>query len=411
MEQHDAQAGSARIRELEQETQQLQRQLQAERNRVDSIIQRNVDGIVVLEPDGTVLFANPAAARLFGRSADSLVGEPFGFPLTGEDETELDLVRPSGDPVLVEARAVDSTWHGRPAAIMMLRDVTELRQQERRELELVREQAARQAAEEARERLERLARESASLAEQNRALYEEALAANRAKTDFLAVMSHELRTPLNAVFGFTDLLESGLGGELTEQQQHYLERIRQSSTHLLTLVDDILNYAKLDAGRERLQLREVELTALMREVAAMVEPAVSKKGLQLDVDVPDSEISLTTDPDRLSQVLLNLLTNATRFTERGGVSLSAQPDDDEVLIKVSDSGIGIDPEHHHAVFEPFWQVAPATTREQDGAGLGLAIAHRLTLALGGSIDLDSEPGRGSTFLIRLPRQAPAPAVS
>ncbi|HSJ25356.1 MAG TPA: ATP-binding protein [Longimicrobiales bacterium] len=395
---------SIRLRRLARDTASLHRALAAERARFNSIIHGNVDGIVVVDEAGTVVFANPAAGRLFGRDPDQLVGEPFGLPVVNGSETQLDLVRSDGDTALVEVRVIESSWETGPASMVMLRDVTHQKAQEERERELLREQAARQAAEAAQARLQRLATESASLAEANRALYEEALAGNRAKTDFLAVMSHELRTPLNAVFGFADLLETGVAGPLTEQQTEYTGRIQQSARHLLSLVDEILDYAKLEAGRADLRLRDADFREVLEEAASLVEPSMTRKGLDFPVELPPSGVTWHTDPAKVRQVLFNLLSNAAKFTQQGEVGLAGRASDDEVVIVVHDTGIGIDPADHSAVFDPFWQVAAATTREQGGTGLGLAIARRLTELLGGTISLDSDVGAGARFTIRFPRQ-------
>jgi signal transduction histidine kinase len=388
--------------ELEEENQRLRSAVRVDRERFRNIIQRNADGIVVVGTDGVVAFANPAAAGLFGRSHEELVGAPFGLPLVVGENAELDVLRPGGETVVVELRVVEATWAGAAAYIVTLRDVTDRREAEERARELAREQAARQAAEEARESQQRAAEESARLATENRRLYEEARSADQAKSNFLAVMSHELRTPLNAVIGYSDLLHAGIAGPLTERQTDYVDRIQVSSRHLLQLVDEVLDYAKMEAGKEKLRVEEVDLDHLLREVGSLIEPSATKKSLVFEVRGPREPVRWSTDPGRVRQVLFNLLTNSVKFTDRGSVWLEGDRDGPRVVLRVVDTGIGISAGDQESVFDPFWQVVQDTTREKGGAGLGLAIARRLTTLLGGEIELQSEVGKGTRFEVRFP---------
>jgi len=400
-----------RVAEVEADNRRLRAAVRAERERFRNIIQRNADGIVVVGTDGVVAFANPASAALFGRSHEALIGAPFGFPLVVGETAELDVVRRGGETVVVELRVVEATWAGAPAFIVTLRDITDRREAEERARELTREQAARQAAEEARESQTRLAEESARLAEENRRLYEEASAADQAKANFLAVMSHELRTPLNAVIGYSDLLHAGIAGPLTIRQTDYLERIQASSRHLLQLVDEVLDYAKMEAGKESLRFEEVDLRRLLGEVGSLIEPIASKKSLAFEVRGPAEAVRWSTDPRRVRQILFNLLTNAVKFTDQGSVRLEGGLDGTRIALRVTDTGIGIAVDDQRNVYDPFWQVVQNTTREQGGAGLGLAIAQRLTVLLGGEIELRSEVGKGTHFVLRFPIEPTGPNAS
>jgi signal transduction histidine kinase len=247
----------------------------------------------------------------------------------------------------------------------------------------------------------------AALSITNAQLYDEAKQANRAKSDFLAVMSHELRTPLNAIIGYTDLLEAGVTGPLNESQIEQLGRISDSSAHLLSIVDEILTYSRTEAGQERLKTGTVELSDVLREVAAVMEPIAQRKDLALRVDATDETFEIETDQRKVRQILLNLVSNAIKFTESGEINISISRDVGGVLIEVRDTGIGIADEHLSRIFEPFWQIEQTSTRAAGGTGLGLSVARRLAVLLGGSISSSSKPGAGSTFSLRLPPTPPA----
>ncbi|HEX7091687.1 MAG TPA: ATP-binding protein [Longimicrobiales bacterium] len=226
--------------------------------------------------------------------------------------------------------------------------------------------------------------------------------ANRAKSEFLAVISHELRTPLNAVIGYVDLLEAGVGGPLTEAQQARLGRIRASALQLLDLIEQILTFVQAEAGREEVRLETVDLDSLAQDAAAPLRPVAEERGLAFEVRPPRSPVRVRTDPAKVRQILRNLLSNALKFTEEGGIVVEAEREDDWMRFRVQDTGIGIEPEDLKRVFEPFWQAEASTTRRHGGAGLGLSVARRLARLLGGDITVESEPGTGTTFIVRLP---------
>jgi PAS domain S-box-containing protein len=229
--------------------------------------------------------------------------------------------------------------------------------------------------------------------------------ANHAKMEFLAVMSHELRTPLNAIGGYTQLLELGIHGPITPAQRDALARIRNSEMHLLGLIEDVLNFAKIEAGRVTFDQREVDAGTLMDGVQSLVEPQISEKGLRFE-RAPSPDARLTTDAEKARQILLNLLSNAVKFTPSGGtirVEFGLRPG--WVDIRVVDTGIGIAQDKVEAVFEPFVQVRSYSSG-QGGTGLGLAISRDLAKAMGGELTVESTPGLGSTFTLSLPA-APA----
>jgi PAS domain S-box-containing protein len=235
----------------------------------------------------------------------------------------------------------------------------------------------------------------------------EAEAANQAKAQFLAAMSHELRTPLNAIGGYADLLDLGLRGPVTDAQRADLARIKRSGQHLLSLINDILNFARLEAGRVELHLAPV----LMREVLAGVEPLVAPqlaaRALAYDATCADDVVAWA-DAEKVQQVLLNLLINASKFTEPGGrVTVECAHDDVHVHVHVRDTGRGITTDRLDRIFEPFVQIDRHLTQaSQQGVGLGLAISRELARAMGGDITVASRPGHGSTFTLTLLRQEP-----
>jgi PAS domain S-box-containing protein len=241
----------------------------------------------------------------------------------------------------------------------------------------------------------------AAVALENARLYEAVVVASRAKSDFLAVMSHELRTPLTTVMGYTDLLLAGVPQRLEDKAHVYVDRIRAAAWHLLGIIEQILIYARIEGGREELHPQRVNVPDLMREAAALIEPVAAEKGLGFQV-VPASDASIETDPNKLRQILLNLLSNAVKFTETGQVTLEAKVETRQVTFIVSDTGIGIAPEHVQKVFDAFWQVDQTATRRVGGTGLGLSVARRLTRLLGGDVSVQSREGEGTTFRVELP---------
>ena len=360
----------------------------SEQGTVRAIIERLPDGIVVINRDDALIcFVNPAAEALFGRSSEDLMGQVFGHPATAGETTEIEIVRRGGRVVHAELRVVEMTWDGQPALLVSLRDVTDRRRAEERARQLVDERAAR----------------------------EDAEVANKAKSEFLAMMSHELRTPLNAVLGYSELLETGVYGPVTDEQRSQIGRIRASGQHLLGLVNEVLDLAKVDSGKLSVERKSARCSVVVNAALALVLPAAESRGIELPSEIADTGDCYFGDESRVRQILLNLLTNAIKFTEPGGrvtieTGVSDTPEggpmaamqDKWTYFRVSDSGIGIAADQLEAIFSPFMQIEAGWSRRSGGVGLGLAISRRLARLMGGDLRARSIPGNGSVFTLWLP---------
>ncbi len=293
------------------------------------------------------------------------------------EEREWTFIRKDGSrvPVLLTVTALRDATGAIASFLGIARDITAQKRAE----ELLRESHARMA----------LAKERAE-------------AADRVKSAFLATMSHELRTPLNSIIGFTGVLLQGLAGPLNAEQQKQLEMVQSSARHLLALINDVLDISKIEAGELRVDAVPCDVRASMNRVAGMVKPLAEKKGLLLDVALPPPGAEPVGDARRVEQVLLNLLNNAIKFTERGRVALRARVAASRLEIAVAETGIGIAERDLATLFQPFQQLDSTLTRQHEGTGLGLAICRRLARLMGGDVRAESEPGKGSVFTLTLP---------
>ena len=357
-------------------------------DRLRPIIESLADGIVIVDRSGDIRFANPAAARLFNRSAKDLIGTPFGTPVIAGETTEMEIVRRGGgDVVYAELRVVDTDWEGDTVELVSLREITDRKHAEERARQLACEREARLEAE----------------------------AASQAKSDFLAIMSHELRTPLNAILGYSELMELGISGDMTDAMRKQVGRIRISAKHLLGLVNDILDLAKVEAGRLNVATLPSSVSDALTSAITLIQPQALAKNLELVVTPGSGELPpYVGDDERVRQIIVNLLSNAVKSTAPGGtitvdskLSAAAEgarllPRNSYICIRVSDTGTGIPAEKLDAIFEPFVQAESGPTRPQEGSGLGLTIGRRLARAMGGDLTVVSEPTKGSTFTLWLP---------
>jgi PAS domain S-box-containing protein len=235
--------------------------------------------------------------------------------------------------------------------------------------------------------------------------------ADRIKSAFLATMSHELRTPLNSIIGFTGIMLQELAGPLNAEQKKQLSMVQASSRHLLALINDVLDISKIEAGQLELSFSSFEFSQSIEKMIKIVSPLAEKKGIRLELDMADGIETVITDQRRLEQIILNLLNNAIKFTEKGYVRIVCRSDNDHYLLSVSDTGIGMQPEELPSLFQPFHQIDTGLSRKHEGTGLGLSICKKLMDMMGGKIEVQSQWGQGSTFTVRLPRESQTEGVS
>jgi signal transduction histidine kinase len=285
------------------------------------------------------------------------------------------------------------------------RDLTNQLQEVAAELEQQVEegQMLQEELEEANESLQRSLTAAERLREEADTARKDAEQANVAKSQFLATMSHELRTPLNAIAGYVDLLDVGVHGPVTPDQQHDLSRIKRSQETLLRLIDDVLDFAKLESGRVEYDYEDVRLDELLDSLEGFVAPRLGQKRLTYSLDSCGDGVAVRIDRAKVEQILLNLLSNAVKFTDQGDIRVLCRVDAENVRIQVRDTGRGIRPELLDAIFEPFVQGDKSLTRKTQGTGLGLAISRQLGRAMGGDIVVESTVGQGSTFTLLLPQ--------
>jgi PAS domain S-box-containing protein len=350
-------------------------------------------GIFLLDPDGRVASWNEGARRIKGYEAEEILGRHFSvfYPdaarLSGFPDHELEVAREVGrfedegwrvrkDGTQFWANVVITALFGDDGSLIgfakVTRDLTERRLAQQREVEDAR----------------RLA---------------DAEASSRAKSGFLAAMSHELRTPLNAISGYAQLMQEGIAGAVSEQQREYLSRIIVSQQHLLAIVNDLLNYSRIEAGEVSYERAPVVMREVLERVLAMVTPQAERKRLRLSLGTCDAAVVALADQLKTEQIVLNLISNAVKFTpERGAVALSCGRQEGGATIEVRDTGPGIPLEMQQAIFEPFVQLGRTLTSTHEGAGLGLAICRDLARAMGGDVSVESTLGAGATFVLRLP---------
>jgi len=230
--------------------------------------------------------------------------------------------------------------------------------------------------------------------------------ASQAKSDFLASMSHELRTPLAAIVGYMDLLEGEMVGPVSPVQKTYLGRVKTAARHLMSIIEEILSFSRIEAGREPLHWEPCEPEALVREVEQLFEPLALQKRLALRVTLPDGPVAMRTDITKLRQILINLVGNAVKFTDAGTVAVTVRSVDGRITFTITDTGPGIVAGDLDRIFDPFTQVDQSLTRSKGGTGLGLPVSRRLATLLGGDLVVESTIGRGTTFTLTLPLEAP-----
>jgi PAS domain S-box-containing protein len=347
--------------------------------------------IFALAPDGTIITWNTGARRIKGYEADEVIGShirrfyPPEDQAKGKAEALLRAAEVEGhvedlgwrvrkDGTLFWANVVITALHDESGALVgfakVTRDLTERLEAERRALHDARRLAA-------------------------------AEASSRAKTEFLAAMSHELRTPLNAIGGYVELLQMGVGGTVTKQQAEYLDRVRTAQQHLLNLINDLLNYSRIEAGQIVYDIAPTPLRPIVERVILLVEAQATRKHVGLDHQ-PCADIVVNVDRLKVEQIVLNLLSNAIKFTpEDGRVVVSCEVDGGTAIVRVDDSGPGVPENQRDAIFEPFVQLGRSLTSTHEGTGLGLAISRDLARAMDGNISVSDSKLGGAAFALQL----------
>jgi PAS domain S-box len=361
--------------------------LQLVESRFFGLLEAMFQGFAIHD-NGIILEANEGLARMTGYPLDELIGmNAVSMALPEHRERIIQYIRTGYDkPYEAEGRRRDGSrfhvemlgqsclYQGRWMRVTAFREITERKQFE------------------------------VALKEQNEKLKD----LDRLKNAFISSVSHELRTPLASIMGYSEFLEDEVAGGLNSDQHVFVRQIVDGARRLQLLVDDLLDFARFDSGEFRMHPREADLAEKVQEIVDSLQPQAHDSDLFLEVQLPVSALPLAFDPERIGQVLLNLLGNSIKFTPRGGtirVRVLAGPED--VRIEVQDSGIGILPEHQDKLFTKFFQIDPSTTREKGGAGLGLSISKALVEAHGGQIGVESQLGSGATFWFTLPLSLPA----
>ena len=386
-----------------------------ERNRADralheseekyrNLVERANEGIMILQ-DEAVKYVNPGLIKIVEYARDELIGAYFTCFIADDEVSKIkdrysrrmagENVPPlyetviktkNGKLVDTEINAGIVTYEGRPADLVLLRDITERKLIEK---ELKRHQETLE---------EKVAERTAELEIANERLME----LDRMKSMFLASMSHELRTPLNSIIGFTGILLMEMTGALNPEQKKQLEMVRSSSNHLLELINDILDISKIESGKVNLSIESFDLMDVVRDVLKSVAPLAERKGLELDSE-GESTLPIASDQRRVKQILMNLVGNSIKFTDRGFVKVEVRhPEAKRIVVRVSDSGIGIKEEELKKLFQPFQQMDMTSTKKYEGTGLGLYLTKKIMSHLHGDIQVSSEYGKGSVFTFELP---------
>ncbi len=342
--------------------------LNASEARFRAVITSNADGMIVVAEDGIILFANPAAEKLLGRSRETLVGTDFGRPIIPGETIEIDVFRAGCEPRIAEMRVVQTVWNDRPAALASFRDVTD------------------------RKRLEdELNRRVAELAE-----------ADQQKNTFLAMLAHELRNPLAPVRNATEILR------LKPHDMRTLiwarTMIEQQVEHMTRLVDDLMDVSRITRGKIQLRLKPIRLSEAIANSVAATRSSLDQRGLRLEVVCQDEEIVLSADATRLEQIFANLLNNAAKFSDDAGlIQIHVSRQGDKARIVVQDHGIGIPSEMLSRVFDLFAQADATIDRSRGGLGIGLTLVRSLVELHGACVHAESDgPGRGSRFVLEFP---------
>lgn len=379
------------------------------------------EGAATVQRDGSIIYCNQRFAEILNVPSEHLIGSSLAHWVHADDHPMVRRVLETRDqPLRGEARVLSGTGGEVPihlsASVLEMsgHDVVcllalDLSEEKHRLAEI--QQAYRHLEEANRQKDLYQADLREAMAQQDRqqrAQIEHLQQVDALKVDFLNAVSHELRTPLSSILGYAEFLEDEMGGELTPEQRKYVAGISNGADRLRHLVDDLLDFARLEAGTFRMAPQEVDLHQVVDMALRSLEPQVASAGVSLETDLPPGPLNVRIDPARVEQIILNLVGNSIKFTTTGGhIKVSLKRQNDELILAVQDTGIGIAADCLPRIFEKFFQVDPSMTRTRGGAGLGLSIAKALAEAHGGRIQAESTPGEGSTFWFTLPMLPPA----
>ncbi len=378
--------------------------LRESEERKAAILEAALDCIISIDHEGTIIEFNPAAESTFGYRRDEVIGQRMAelivppayrekhhqglahYLTTGEgpvlgQRIEIAAMRADGSEFPIELAVLAVQRANNPMFTAYLRDITERKQAEQEREQMIQELQVANA---------------------------KVLETSWLKSEFLATMSHELRTPLNVVIGFSGIMLEGMAGQVDDQARYMVQAIYDSSYNLLGMINDVLDLSKIEAGRMELVVAPLSIPDLVGQWQSQMDVIAQQKGLPFEVEVdPATPPSLYGDKDHIRQIVVNLLSNAFKFTERGRVKLEVKWEHESLVIRVSDTGVGIPPHALNYIFDEFRQVDSSSQRQYGGTGLGLAIVRRLCLMMGGSVQVNSKLGEGSIFTVNLPLQPAA----
>ncbi len=379
---------TAELKQSNQTLQEMTKALEASKASFQSVVEKNQSGIMVLDQESHVLFTNQAIQKIFcpnGLSAN----KQFGIPINANKRIQIRTYGPNKKLGTAEMDVVDTLWENQPAYLVMLHDITELK-----ETQSALETERNSLEQRVKKRTEELSHANAELAR-----------AARLKDEFLANMSHELRTPLNAIQMMSEILLDKISGPLNEEQSKAIRHIEAAGSHLLSLINDILDLSKIEAGKMTLEIQAVRVKEICQASLQFVKQAALKKQIQISTLDDNNVKVIQADERNLKQILVNLLTNAIKFTPQGGkVTLEVIGDQNKNIayFTVSDTGIGIPENEMVHLFQPFVQIDSSLSRQHEGTGLGLSLVYKLTEMHGGSVTVESQIGKGSRFTVSLP---------
>ncbi|MHC4740380.1 MAG: ATP-binding protein [Planctomycetota bacterium] len=346
---------------------EIDQRLQAEENlrtsesNLRKVIAADPDGIAIINGDGVVCFANPAAESLFGLKEGEIPAETFGFPLEFKEESEIEILHETKGLRVAQTHIVNIEWEGKPSYLASLHDITEQKRAEEKLKEAI-----------------------------------------RMKSEFVSTASHELRTPLTAIKEAVRLVIQEKTGKLNNEQKEFLGIVQRNTERLSRLTSDVLDFQKLENGKIKINMQENDVNEIVSEIAATMSSYSNRKNLYLATDLDESLPKVRCDRDKITQVLTNIVGNAIKFTEEGGVTISTTQSDNIIQVSVADTGPGIEEEDMPKLFKEFEQISNGSDENDVGTGLGLAISRKLIKKHNAKIWVESEPGKGTTFHFVLP---------